>query len=84
MIVVNGREREKRNEVTNMGKVRPTRIMMVTIRYITSGSGLTLSGLLIFVAQSVCGGRRGTAVRVPSRSPASCLSTIVQSFDHVT
>jgi hypothetical protein len=60
MIVLNGRQ--KRHEGTNMGEVRPTRIMIVTLHYVTSGSGLTISGRLIFVVQSERGGRRGTDV----------------------
>jgi len=36
--------------------------MVVTVHYVTFGSGLTISGRLIFVVQSVRGGRRGTAV----------------------
>lgn len=60
MIVLNGRQ--KRQEGTNMGEVRPTRIMMVTVRYVTSGSGLTISGRLIFVVRRVRDGRRGTEV----------------------
>jgi len=60
MIVLNGRQ--KRREGTNMGEVRPTRIMMVTVHYVTFGSGLTISGLLVFVVKRVRGGRRGTEV----------------------
>jgi len=31
---------EKRHEFTNMGKLKTTRIMMATVRHVTSSSGL--------------------------------------------